>query len=93
MGNMILTAREIKDLAEYALGITIDSNGLDGEDSELDDYEYTVSECPEKGVLNDDGSIIKSNYVVTCDGCDGNECSPLGNTEIIGYDQIEKQEA
>ena len=71
---MYLTGREIKDLAEY-VGFTIDENSID------DDYlegEFWIGKCPEKGVQDDDGTVHHYDHIVTCDGCDGNECMPLG---------------
>ncbi len=72
---MVLTALEIKNLAEYALGITITENGLDCEESELDDYEYTLSQNVK--VQDDNGSVKVYGVVVRCDGCEGNECVPI----------------
>ncbi len=72
---MILTAREIKNLAEYALGITIKESDLDMNSDELDDYEFSLSQNVD--VQDDDGVIKKYPTVVRCDGCEGNECIPL----------------
>lgn len=72
---MILTALEIKNLAEYALGITINENGLECENSDLEDYEYTLSQNVK--VQGDDGSTKVYGVVVSCDGCDVNECIPI----------------
>ncbi|MCY9872953.1 hypothetical protein [Vibrio barjaei] len=72
---MYLTAKEIKNLAEYALGITITENGLGVEDSELDDMDFLISSNVE--VQDDNGIITNHRRVVSCDGCDGNEVVPL----------------
>ena len=72
---MILTAMEIKNLAEYALGITIEENGLGCEDSDLNDYEYTLSQNVK--VRDDDGHVKIYGVVVRCDGCDLDECMPI----------------
>ena len=74
---MNLNAKEIKNLAEYALGITIDGNGLGVEDSELDDFDFYISS--DVDVRNDDGTVTKYRRVVTCDGCEGNECVPISD--------------
>ena len=76
---MILTALEIKNLAEYALGITISENGLACEDSELNDYEYTLIQNVK--VHDDDGNVKIYGVVVRCDGCEGNECIPLSKED------------
>ncbi len=72
---MILTGLEIKELAEYA-GFLINSDAFGEDDLES---EYSISKCPEKGVINDDGKVEHYAHVVTCDGCDGNEVMPLGD--------------
>ena len=72
---MILTGKEIKELAECA-GFIISSNAFGEDDLEA---EYSIDRCPEKGVMNDDGTVEHYGYVVTCDGCEGNECTPLGD--------------
>ena len=74
---MILTALEIKNLAEYALGIKINENGLGVEMSELDDYEYSLSQNVD--IQLDDGTVKKYGVVVRCDGCEGNECVPISD--------------
>lgn len=81
---MLLTAKEIKELAEFALGITInvDDICMSADEFNDDDYEFTLSECPSNGVLDDDGSIIKTRHVITCDGCEPNECHPIGTALI-----------
>ena len=73
---MFLKGKEIKDLAEYA-GFTVEPLGEMDED--VLEQEFSIDEGPSKGVLEDDGTVNHYNYVVTCDGCDGNECSPLGD--------------
>lgn len=74
---MNLNALEIKNLAEYALGITISENGLGVDDSELEDFEFDIKENVD--VRDDDNSIRNYRRVVVCDGCDGNECVPISN--------------
>lgn len=71
---MILTGREIKDLAEYA-GFNLDDTKTD---SDILEAEFSVLDCPKNGVMGDDGKAEHYDHVVVCDGCDGNECSPLG---------------
>jgi hypothetical protein len=72
---MILTGREIKDLAEY---VGFDITPASVEDDVLE-QEFSVSPCPETGVRDDDGVVHQYGYVVTCDGCDAGECIPLGD--------------
>jgi len=72
---MYLTGKEIKDLAEYA-GFVIN------QDSVEEDYleqEFFIDDCPKLGVRDDEGIVHHYIHVVTCDGCDGNECTPLGD--------------
>lgn len=64
---MYLNAKEIKNLAEYALGITIE--GVD--DSELEDFEYFIES--DVVVKDYDGSLIIYRRTVRCDGCDYKE--------------------
>ncbi|CAH7416512.1 hypothetical protein VCHA53O466_50322 [Vibrio chagasii] len=78
--TMYLTALEIKNLAEYALGITIPENGLGVEESELDDFEFSIE--PDVKVQDDDGSVKLYRRVVRCDGCEGNECIPISDGVI-----------
>ncbi|AUR98405.1 hypothetical protein NVP1250O_67 [Vibrio phage 1.250.O._10N.261.55.E11] len=73
---MNLNAKEIKDLAEYALGIRIEGNGLGVDDSELEDYEYDILSNVE--VQDDEGNVTKYRHAVKCDGCEGNEVVPIG---------------
>ena len=75
---MYLTGREIKDLAEYA-GFYIEEHA---ENENLMNDEFSIDACPKLGVKEDDGTVKHYNYIVACDGCEGNECSPLG--EPIG---------
>lgn len=72
---MILTAEEIRDLAEYA-GI---ATSIDFLDEGWQEEEFSIDPCPESGVMDDNSTVIFSRHVVTCDGCDGNECTPLGS--------------
>lgn len=74
---MYLTGKEIKNLAEYALGITIPDNGLGVDDNELDDIEYLI----ESDVLVQDdlGVVRQYRRVVSCDGCENNECIPISD--------------
>ena len=72
---MILTALEIKNLAEYALGISIDESTLDTDMQDLNDYEFSLSKNVD--VKGDDGVVINYGVVVRCDGCEGNECVPI----------------
>jgi len=76
---MYLTGREIKDLAEYA-GFTIEPLGAIDEDTlEQEFYIHgSVKGVTGHQVQNDDGSVEVFSHVVTCDGCDSNECTPLG---------------
>lgn len=73
-----LTTLEIKHLAESA-GLEVDDSNLDEHEMES---EHTIMQCPDKGVENDNGVIEYFNYVTTCDGCDSNEATPLGNPII-----------
>nr|WP_158161719.1 hypothetical protein [Vibrio mimicus] len=72
---MYLNAKEIKNLAEYALGITIDGNGLGVDDSELEGFEYLI--VSNVDVQEDDGNVKKYRRVVKCDDCDANEVVPI----------------
>lgn len=75
---MMLTGEEIKNLAEYAgFTVTWSTNSQDKED--LFDAEYEVYPCPENGVMDDDGKVHLYGPVVSCDGCEGNECIPLSD--------------
>lgn len=75
--TMYLTAKEIKNLAEYALGIKIKGNGLGVEDSDLDDFDFLIES--NISVQSDDGTVKEYRRVVKCDGCDGNECVPISD--------------
>lgn len=55
---MTLNAAQIKTLAEFA-GFKI-SGDLDGDEKET---EITVSKCPEKGVQDEDGSILHPSHI------------------------------
>jgi hypothetical protein len=72
---MYLNAKEIKNLAEYALGITITEDGLGVEESDLEDFQFLI-EC-NVDVLDDDGIVKKYRRTVKCDGCDVNEVVPI----------------
>lgn len=72
---MNLNASEIKRLAEYALGITIEGNGLGVDDSELEDFDFYIESNVD--VQGDDGKVTKYRRVVRCDGCDANEVVPI----------------
>lgn len=72
---MNLNAKEIKNLAEYALGITIEGNGLGVDDSELEDFDYYIESNVD--VQDDDGKVKNHRRVVKCDGCDVNEVVPI----------------
>ncbi|AZS26234.1 hypothetical protein [Vibrio anguillarum] len=72
---MYLNAKEIKRLAEYALGITIEDNGLGVDDSELEDFEYLIESNVD--VQDDDGKVTRYRHTVKCDGCDSNEVVPI----------------
>ncbi|WP_318493316.1 hypothetical protein [Photobacterium leiognathi] len=74
---MYLNAKEIKNLAEYALGIKIEGNGLGVNDNELEDFEFQIETNVK--VKDDDGSVKEYSKVVRCDGCDGNECVPISD--------------
>lgn len=74
---MYLSAKEIKNLAEYALGIVIKENGLGVNDDELDDFQFLIES--NVNVQDDDGSVREYAKVVRCDGCDGNECVPISD--------------
>jgi len=76
---MYLSGEEIKDLAEYA-GFKIAE--LSETDADILEHEFQIHE-PKKLVTchhieDDDGKVNSYRHVVTCDGCDGNECTPLG---------------
>ena len=73
---MILTGKEIADLAEYA-GFSLKQIS-ETEKEDLEEAEYTIHEG-RKMVKNDDESVSLYYHVVTCDGCDGNEVCPIGD--------------
>lgn len=73
-----LSGQEIKELAEYC-GFQIVPESVEADFLEADFY---IERCPPGGVAGDDGVAKMYGYVVTCDGCDGGECLPLG--EPIG---------
>jgi len=71
---MILTGKEIKDLAEYAgFIVTV-------EDEDQLEHEYTIIDCPACGITDYDGKVYHFHKAVICDGCDPGEVSPLGNS-------------
>ncbi len=76
---MYLTGGEIKDLAEYA-GFTIAE--LSETDADILEQEFqihgSIKGATGHQVQDDDGVVNNYRHVVTCDGCDGNECTPLG---------------
>ncbi len=72
---MYLTGKEIKDLAEY-VGLVIDKDSVD---EDCFEQEFFIDACPKSGVQNDGGVVEHYSHIVTCDGCDGNECMPLGD--------------
>jgi hypothetical protein len=41
------------------------------------------------GVAGDDGMPKHYGHVVTCDGCEGNECMPLGEAKKTQYQRRE----
>ena len=74
---MYLSGKEIMNLAEYA-GFTV--LPLGELDQDILEQEFSIDECPESGVFDDDLKNAKHYaHVVTCDGCENNECSPLGD--------------
>lgn len=72
---MFLNALEIKNLAEFALGIKIDGNGLGVDDSDLKDFEFYIESNVD--VAGDDGLVQNYRRVVHCDGCEANERVPI----------------
>lgn len=80
---MILTGKEIRDLAEYA-GFNVDVGACKEEIEEYFETEYTILECPDEGVYYENTEqFCKSKYIVRCDGCELNEASPIGDVEEI----------
>jgi len=73
--GMYLTALEIKHLAESA-GFEISESATPEEDW---DAEHWIGPPPSGGVENDDGIVEHYRLITRCDGCDSNECTPLGN--------------
>lgn len=74
-----LTAKEIKELAELAGWVVGDTC------SSLDDSEeYTIIDCPESGVKNDDGVIEHFRYVAYCEECPEEGVMPLGEPLAVG---------
>lgn len=72
-----LTAMEIYELASFA-GLTIEPPTADERDSE-----FVVTDCPDEGILNDDGQREKCNYIVYCADYPEEGCIPLGETELV----------
>lgn len=75
---MYLTGREIKDLAECA-GFSIEP--LDTMGADILEQEFSIDKCPESGVQDDEGVVKHYDHIVTCDGCDSGECTPLGEAK------------
>jgi hypothetical protein len=72
--GLTLSGQEIKDLAEYC-GFQIVPESIEQDFLEGDFY---IEKCPKGGVAGDDGVAKMYGHVVTCDGCEGGECMPLG---------------
>lgn len=72
-----LTGKEIIDLANYALGIRLDDDDFD---EDMLEGEFSISECPKIGILDEDSNKVEHyKHVVHCDGCEYNEFSPIGD--------------
>jgi hypothetical protein len=72
--GLTLSGQEIKDLAEYCgfqiVPESIEQDFLDGD--------FHIEKCPAGGVASNEGVALRYGHVVTCDGCEGDECMPLG---------------
>lgn len=75
-GALTLTIAQIKDLAEFA-GLRV-SDEITDEDREI---EITITPCPEKGVEDDDGSIIHCKHIAYLEEYPEEGVCPLGSTE------------
>lgn len=74
--GLTLSGQEIKNLAEYC-GFKIVPESIEQDFLEGDFY---IEKCPTGGVAGDDGVAKMYGHVVTCDGCEGGECMPLGES-------------
>jgi hypothetical protein len=82
--GLTLSGQEIRDLAEYC-GFQIVPESIEQDFLEGDFY---IEKCPAGGVAGDDGVAKMYGHVVTCDGCDGGECMPLGEATGKGECQF-----
>lgn len=57
---MTLTVYQIKQLAEFAGWIVQPESRFDSEDNET---EITIEPCPEQGVKDDDGKILRPKHI------------------------------
>lgn len=71
-----LTVAEIKDLAEFA-GLAMNEDAMPDED-ELD-TEIQIINCPEGGVVNDDGTKSRFAHVAYLVDYPEEGCCPLGD--------------
>lgn len=73
-----LTGNQIINLAEIA-GFKVTTPGNSAtEKTSLWEAEYYIGKCPKEGILNpDNGKIDHPEYIVSCDGCDDGEATPI----------------
>jgi hypothetical protein len=74
---IILNAKEIKDLAEFA-GFTISSQ-FAASDEELEDEEFVVTDCPKEGTVDDDGTARHYDHIAYLSDYPEEGVCPLGN--------------
>lgn len=76
---IILTGREIKDLAEFS-GLTISSRFALSEDEM--ETEYVITDCPKEGTLDDDGTARHYDHIAYLSDYPEEGVCPLGNERI-----------
>lgn len=72
---IVLNAREIKDLAEFA-GFTISSRFIIPDDEM--ETEYVVTDCPAEGTVDDDGAVRHYDHVAYLSEYPEEGICPLG---------------
>lgn len=76
--SLILTIKEIKDLAEFA-GLIIGNEGKS--DLDDDDAEITIEDCPAAGLEDEDGKFTHSRKIAYFTGYPEEGAFNLGETK------------